>query len=344
MKVTIVSTMRNEAPYALEWIAHHRSLGVTDFLIYTNDCDDGTPELLSLLPGVTVVEQEDGDKPPQWRALKAAWEHPVVQDADWLACLDCDEFVNLGNGLSDIPHLIGSVEADAIVLRWRLFGSNGETDFSDMPITERFVGAAPEEMLYPAIASYFKTLFRRESPFRQFGVHRPKQKNPDRHGRPVWVDGSGQTATKQLVENDGQIMDWGRPIACDLVQLNHYSLRSAAEFMVKRHRGLPNHQSKQVDLTYWVERNFNAVEETSIARYRAGTAEIEEDFMKIAGVSEALEQGRDWHRKRFQAMMADETEQKLYGRLCLAGSSDVLEQDAALRLINMYRAAHAKGQ
>lgn len=336
--------MRNEAPYALEWIAHHRAIGVTDFLIYTNDCEDGTPALLSLLPGVTVVEQERGEKPPQWRALKAAWEHPVVQNADWLACLDCDEFINLGNGLSGILDLIDRIEASAIVLRWRLFGSGGELAFSDQPVTERFTKAAPEDLLYPAISTYFKTLFRRDGPFRQFGVHRPKQKNSDRHGYPVWVDGSGRPASDGLAQNDGQIMDWGRPIQRDLVQLNHYSIRSAAEFMVKRHRGLPNHQSKQVDLTYWVERNFNAVEDTSIAEMRPGTEAVLADFVKIDGVSGLYVAACDWHKARFQAMMTEENEQKLYGRLCLAGSSDVLDREASMRLINMYRAAHAKGQ
>lgn len=344
MKITIVTTMRNEAPYALEWIAHHRAIGVTDFLIYTNDCEDGTPALLATLPGVTLIEQEAGEKPPQWRALKAAWEHPVVASSDWLACLDCDEFINLGNGLRDIAHLIELSNADAILLRWRLFGSNGQIEFSDAPVTERFTRAAPEEMLYPAIASYFKTLFRRDGPFRQFGVHRPKQKNPDCHGKPVWADGAGQPVPEQLLENEGQILDWGRPIARDLVQLNHYSIKSAAEFMVKRHRGLPNHKSKQVDLTYWVERNFNAVDDTSIAPMRAGTKEVEAEFLAIPGVQEAVQAGRDWHRAKFAAMMTHLSEQKLYGRLCLAGSSDVLDRDAALRLINMYRTAHAKGQ
>ena len=310
MKITIVTTMRNEAPYVLEWIAHHRAIGVTHFLIYTNDCEDGTPALLHLLPDVTVVEQADGDKPPQWRALKAAWDHPAVSGADWLTCLDCDEFINLNNDIRDIPHLIERAGSDAIILRWRLFGSSGETEFSDAPITQRFIRAAPEHTIYPAIASYFKTLFRRDGPFRQFGVHRPKQKNSDRHGYPVWVDGSGSPAPAQLVQNDGQITDWGRPIERELVQLNHYSIRSAAEFMVKRHRGLPNHQSKQVDLTYWVERNFNAVEDTSIAHMRAATEAVEAEFLAINGVKDVLQAGRDWHKARFNAMMAEQAEQK----------------------------------
>ena len=45
----VISTMKDEAPYILEWIAHHRGIGFTDFLIYTNDCSDGTDLLLDRL-------------------------------------------------------------------------------------------------------------------------------------------------------------------------------------------------------------------------------------------------------------------------------------------------------
>ena len=76
MKITLVTTMRNEGPHLLEWIAHHRAAGVSDFLVYNNDCEDGTEALLELLPDVVHVPLEGGKKPPQWRALKAAWDHP----------------------------------------------------------------------------------------------------------------------------------------------------------------------------------------------------------------------------------------------------------------------------
>ena len=106
MKLTIVTTMRNEGAHLLEWVAHHRAAGVTGFLVYLNDCDDGSEALLDALPDVAVVTQETGDKPPQWTALKAAWDHELVRQADWVVCMDCDEFINLGNGLQGIAHLI----------------------------------------------------------------------------------------------------------------------------------------------------------------------------------------------------------------------------------------------
>lgn len=337
MKVTIVTTMRNEGAHLLEWIAHHRAIGVDRFLVYVNDCDDETEALLRLLPGVSVVAQGEGDKPPQWRAFKAAWDHADVVDADWVACLDCDEFINLSNDLMGIVDLISRVDSDAILLPWRLFGHAGHATLSDQPTTMRFSRAAAPDMMYPAIGSYFKTLFRRAGPFRQLGVHRPRHKNADRHGLPKIVDGSGAPVPQALAQNDGQIMLWGAPIARDLVQLNHYSLRSAAEFMVKRSRGLPNHREKQIDLTYWVERNFNTVEDNSISHMRAGTQAVLDEFMKIDGVAALYASCLAWQKERFAELMRDEAQLKLYGRLLLAGGSAHLPNSAAMELINAYR-------
>lgn len=337
MKITIVTTMRNEGAHLLEWIAHHRAIGVTGFLVYTNDCEDDTEALLSLLPDVTVIPQQVEKKTPQWTALKAAWSHELVKEADWLTCIDCDEFINLNSSIPSLPDLIDHVEGDAILLPWRLFGHANRVNLSNGMTIDRFKRAAAEDMLYPAIGSYFKTLFRRQGPFRQFGVHRPKQKSAERHPLPEIVDGSGHPVSKTLRANDGQIMNWGAPIARDLVQLNHYSLRSAADFMVKRSRGLPNHQDKDIGLTYWVERNFNTVEEETIEHMKAGTQAVLDEFAQIDGVAATLAACRDWQRRRFSELMKDEPSLKLYGRLLLAGSSTHIPNDAARDLVAAYQ-------
>jgi len=268
---------------------------------------------LRLLPGVHVEVQGAGEKPPQWRALKAAWDHPALQGADWVTCIDCDEFLNLGKGLSRVPQLIERVGGDAILLPWRLFGYNGHVSTSHAPTTERFTSAAPEDMLYPATATYFKTLFRRDGPFRQLGVHRPKQKNPDAHGLPVIHDGSGQPIPVAMAANDGQIMNWGQPIARELVQLNHYSLRSAAEFMVKRSRGLPNHTDKP---------------------------EVEAEFLAIPGVAEAQHSCRAWQEKRFAQLIGKREELQLFGKLLLASGSTALPEEVARNLVRAYGRSH----
>ena len=45
----IITSMKNEASFILEWVAYHRVIGFTDFLVYTNNCEDGTVEMLERL-------------------------------------------------------------------------------------------------------------------------------------------------------------------------------------------------------------------------------------------------------------------------------------------------------
>ncbi len=56
--------MRNEGPYILEWLAHHRAIGVRDALIYSNDCDDGSDALLDLLAGAGMATAREAMRSP----------------------------------------------------------------------------------------------------------------------------------------------------------------------------------------------------------------------------------------------------------------------------------------
>ena len=54
--VTLFSCMKNEGAGLLEWIAYHRAIGVDDFLVYTNDCTDGTDTMLEMLQAKGIVQ------------------------------------------------------------------------------------------------------------------------------------------------------------------------------------------------------------------------------------------------------------------------------------------------
>ncbi|MGA1180601.1 MAG: glycosyltransferase family 2 protein [Marivivens sp.] len=53
--------MKNEGPYILEWVAHHLAIGFGHFIVVTNDCEDGTDEILLALqqrgPVTHVINQ-----------------------------------------------------------------------------------------------------------------------------------------------------------------------------------------------------------------------------------------------------------------------------------------------
>lgn len=338
--ITLVTAMRNEGPFALEWIAHHKALGVTAVIVVSNGCDDGTDALLDRLAEageVVHLRQEAKPGKVQWGALALAEQTEAVRGADWVIGLDCDEFVNLRPPLATLPDLIAAAgEADAVVLPWRFFGHAGHLRFEDAPVADRFTKAIPEDALFPGFARSFKTLARwRGGPFRRLGIHRPRGEKGD----PVWLDGSGRRLPDDFARSGGRIVLTTPRIESGLVQLNHYSLRSAEDFLVKQARGLPNRAGKRIDALYWAERNFNNVEDRSIARHRLATAQEETRLRSLAGVAEAHAAAVTAHRAKIAALLKTPHCATLFSRLALLATSVPPPPDEALRLLRLMQAA-----
>jgi hypothetical protein len=49
MQTAVVSCMRNEAIFLLEWIAYNLVMGFTTVAVATNDCTDGTDRMVKKL-------------------------------------------------------------------------------------------------------------------------------------------------------------------------------------------------------------------------------------------------------------------------------------------------------
>jgi len=314
--------MRNEAPHCLEWIAHHLAAGIDHFLIYSNDCDDGTDKILDVLQirGIVthIPQTPKGKRTIQWQALKHASDHPLAKTADWVLIADCDEFINLRAPLNTIKDLIAALpdNTDAVAMGWRLFGNSSQIEMQDALSSDTFNMAAPVDVALP-LAHFFKSLFR-PSAFRQLGVHRPKRKKDK---LPVWVDGSGNLLPEIFAKQDGRINLYGLPHGTDLVQLNHYSLRSAESFLVKRARGLPNHMDREIGLGYWAERNFNTVKDTSIGRMAVETQRKLDELRLIPELENLHQSAFAAHQKKFSQMMQNRDNIQLFWHLTLCANS-----------------------
>lgn len=342
-RILVISTMRNEGPHLIEWVAHTRAAGANDLLVFSNDCTDGSDLLLDRLAAggalTHIANTVPAGKTPQWAALKVAAAHPLTKAADWIAVLDCDEFVNLRPPHSSLQDLVAAVPtADAIVLPWRLFGHSGHIHRPADGTLASYTQAIRPDAVYPPLARFFKTVYRRRGPFQKPGVHRPRQKPG---AVPLWRDGAGAPLPTAFATNPDQIMLWGRPLATDLVQLNHYSVRSAEDFLIKTTRGLPNRTGKAIDLTYWVERNFNEVQDRSIQRMAPATANESLKLRGLPGVAEAEAACLAHHRQHFEAQMQDPQGVKLFGRLVLAAGSGTPSPDVSRTLIAAFQAAQA---
>jgi Glycosyl transferase family 2 len=331
VRILGILTVRNEGAFLIEWLAHHRACGFTDFLVFSNDCDDGTDAMLDRLAamGWLTHVRNDGphDEGPQWAALKAADRHPLTQGADWVLFFDIDEFVNIHVGNRTVPALLAALpDADAIPLTWRFFGNAGVVQFTDAPVTHTFTRAAPAVLHWPWRAALFKTLFRNDGAYGKLGVHRPR--SPDRTRTPVWFDGAGRRLGAPF-QTQRIFSDFGQD-NYTLAQLNHYALGAMESYVVKCDRGRANRDASVFDMGYWIERNFCDVADTTISALPSD--DLRTSLVADAALGALHAQAVQWRHNRFAALMAQEPWRALFGRLMMAQPTRVLTA-AQARLI-----------
>ena len=159
----VLATVRNEGPYLLDWLAHHRAAGFDHAVIYSNDNDDGSDELLGALADageISWVRNELGPASrPQWKAYGHAFKMlPDLTDYRWTLVIDLDEyFVCQPDMFSSVAEFVGWHEhqaVDAIALRWLNFIGGRDDVWRDEPSTQRFVRREP------AVSPLFKSLVR----------------------------------------------------------------------------------------------------------------------------------------------------------------------------------------
>ncbi len=334
-RALIVTSMRDEGPFILEWLAHHKAIGFTDFLVYSNDCADGTDAMLDRLAEMGeithVPNPQKGKKTVQWQALSRAASHPLMQQVDWIYTTDVDEFLTIKTGAGHLADLFAArPEATGFALAWRMFGDNGIARFRDEPVTEQFSRCAPVGMVWPWRAVQFKCLYRNDGTYRKPGVHRPRDPRKGKEARSVWVDGSGNPLPTKVPGGSTLIPTFDDQYK--LAQINHYALGSAENFLVKRMRGRPNHMHEPIDLAYWIDRNFNAVEDTSIARTAPLSAPILAELKADPVLAELHEKSVAWRQQQIRALLLDSDAFYLYARVQQAGSTEVLPQATQLLL------------
>ncbi|SDN36657.1 Glycosyl transferase family 2 [Lutimaribacter pacificus] len=345
MNFLAILTVRNEGAFLLEWLAHHRAVGFTDFLVFSNDCQDGTDAMLDRLDAMGLVTHRRNDGPHdkggiQFTALKAAEKLPILRRADWVLPLDVDEFMNIHAGDRTLPALLAALpQATAITLTWRLFGNAGIVHYEDAPVTRQFTRAAPAVMHWPWRAAMFKTLYRNDGTYRKPGVHRPRNPDPDRLAQARWFDGQGRELDDSF-KTTRIFSNYGRPNHA-LVQLNHYPLGAMESYVVKADRGRAVHSDHMLGLDYWVERNFCTDEDTSIHALdsSAALAALKSD-PELARLHDAAVA---WRKARFDALMLHDPCRALFGRLLMTPPTRPLPPEAARVMIRYANRARTGG-
>ena len=125
--IAICAIFRDEAPFLLEWIAYHRTVGVDHFVLYDNNSADGGSALVRgshFADRVTLIDwADDPGQITAYRDFRVRHAHRF----DWVAFIDLDEFV-LPLATDSLPEVLDSAlyaGFSAVQLNWVVFGPSG---------------------------------------------------------------------------------------------------------------------------------------------------------------------------------------------------------------------------
>jgi len=307
----LFSAMKNEAPFILEWVAYHLEIGFEHIIIFSNESDDGTTELLDALAASGVIEHHTHVPPKgvsaQINAARIANENALLNHGDWVLWIDADEFLNVkvGNGkLDDLIEVIG--ERHGMLINWRIFGDSGNVYFPGRFISSRFFRASKE--LHRSNLEV-KTFFQHGPNIAGLaveGIHRPTINSGMTIGADSFLNGNGHIA--EATENHKRwlagadswrscrvsVADAGGSVA----QINHYCVRTPEMFALKRSRGRgwaadqQGASNERHSDRFYQRMNRNGRIDRSILRYKAAVDERLRRLEALPGVYAAQNAGR----------------------------------------------------
>ncbi|SFJ67098.1 glycosyltransferase family 2 protein [Jannaschia pohangensis] len=313
----IISTMKNEAPYILEWVAHNRAIGFTDFLVFTNDCDDTTDALLDRLEARGILTHQVNTvlkRGPHKSALRWAKDHVLRHKATWILITDVDEFINVRSADGTIQGLLADLgpETDVVSFPWKCFGNGGIEPFRDKPLTAQFTVCEPVPRRGGRKSRDVKTLFRNPDAMYHFGLHRPRVKD-EWKDRIVWKSPSGEDISARMNKGQSWLMKWD---GCqETAYMHHYPLRSLEAYILKKNRGRANHVGEDLGLDYWDKWNMTGGRDKTLVDGAPGFAEALADLRSDRATRQLHKQGVAWHRAQFAELMEDARYRDLWDEL-----------------------------
>ncbi|MEM7489225.1 MAG: glycosyltransferase family 2 protein [Pseudomonadota bacterium] len=294
-RVLVTTCMKDEGPFILEWLAWHQSIGIDDYVVFTNDCTDGTDLILDRLEELGHLQHlpnpaiATGNTHFQPVALSYTPHLPAWRKADYYISIDVDEFINVRVGRGAISDLLDAAGPfDALSMSELNHGANGRVAFEPGLMTEQFPRHQTEAPGRWKAARGVKTIVRLSEK-----LEKPRNHRPDFHadqGPVRWIDGSARPI--ETLAADPSLNGIDVRGSYDLVSLNHFPLRSLESYLIKMFRGDVVVKDKRVSHRYWRVRN----------RDHSGRA----DFSRQQPA----------FRRALDALMADETLAALHQRAC----------------------------
>lgn len=278
MGYTLLATMRDEAPFILEWVAYHKAIGFDRLIIFSNNCSDGTDKILAALHAtghiIHIPHQPSESKKIAEEVSQLVLSERMIPQDDWTIWLDADEFLNIHCGTGHVADLRNSVgDARGICISWRVFGDSGNDKFPGLFISEDFINCADEGEAWQNVKTFFRMdydvveLFQHKPMFShnfwnkecQFLSSKSIAMDPNGRYMSLWMN--GQKRGKIEVTEAG----W------KVAQINHYAVRTKRMFDFKRARGrigeANSNAKSRYNETYYSGLNLNSEQDRSVLRW-----------------------------------------------------------------------------
>ena len=303
-----MSSMRDEGPFVVEWVAHHLVVGFDRILIASNDCSDGTDLLLRALADRGYVSHlNQSVRPgalPQHDAYSKLRATFSVDAEEWLLVLDADEFLNVHCGNHTLDALISKADpnVDIIALNAATFGANGPSKWRPAPVTSQFLLRHPTHDWRSAPV---KSLTRRPAHFAAIHNHSMiNYRGPKTFVRCMRADGT-------CFDLDLTVPFWkqlrnfpDKDCSHDFAQYNHYAVKTWDTFLARRDRGRGaapmDRANDRHSREYFDLRASGSVEDRTILRYSPAIKQKITEMLSDDRISACHERCVRRYRKRMR--------------------------------------------
>ncbi|HMK88259.1 MAG TPA: glycosyltransferase family 92 protein [Methylocystis sp.] len=218
-----VAIVKNEASYIEEWVCHHLNLGFDHFYIFNNNSEDNLNEVLAPYINYGVVTLIHWPlKHGQLDAYRTALRL-FGHTTEWMSFFDLDEFYMLRQ-YETIPELLATIDADQVLVCWKLFGHSEHLARPDGLVMENYTHCEG------ALNSHNKCIVRPES-VKIVDIHHCATYSG------LTVNSLGELVMEMHEQTEGLRSD-------RFIWINHYCTKSYEEYVAKVERGKADRPEK----------------------------------------------------------------------------------------------------
>ena len=248
--VAVCIIVRCENPYLREWCDHYLSLGVKKIFLYDNS-REGDERPAEVLTGygdaVEIIDYTAVGLGAQVKAYTECYQKHG-NEYGWIGFLDADELVRVDG--NDLPTYLNTMQADVVLLSWRIMTDSGLVHYDPRPMAERFTVAKEKPSLENG-TEFVKSFVRGGLT----GLHFEVQPHvPSFKGKLKVVNAVGEDVTLYPAIKPVHKVAW----------IDHYLTKTAEEYIGKIARGFINVTQEHNDhrKAHAIEHFFNINERT----------------------------------------------------------------------------------